>query len=82
MYEANISPNSSYSSDFYTIKDCDSLQNFLEVVKEELSQFDPDDEPCAIIIKYVEFPWYGEKPILKITYTQNFGFIIEDIREN
>ena len=82
MYEANISPNSSYSSDFYTIKDYDSLENFVELVKEELSQFDPDDEPCAIIIKCVEFPWHGEKPILKITYTQNFGFIIEDIRES
>ena len=80
MYEANISPNSSHSSDFYTIKSSEvrahSLEDFIEYLKEELSQFDPEDHPFAVIIEITKR--WGEDPILQLSYTENFTFKIEE----
>lgn len=81
MYEANICPNSSHSSDFYTLKSLEvnahSLEDFIEYLKEELSQFDPEDKPFAVIIQITKR--CGEEAILQLSYTENFTFKIEEI---
>lgn len=51
-YEANIFPDSLGDNEFYTVYTSDGrFKEFIENVKEELAQFDPEYHPHAIIFR-------------------------------
>lgn len=51
-YEANIFPDSSEDNEFYTVYTNDgTFKEFVENLKEELAQFDPEYQPYAIVFR-------------------------------
>lgn len=75
-FEANIMPFGEDEHDFFTYANTSlSLEEFCDEIKEMLSDFSPDDLPCA----YVFMVWYSGRVIqlLKITLKSMEEFEIE-----
>ena len=96
LLEANIIPDSTQETDFYSIrksfsnpptafgkKSVEYITDFMEQVTEELMQYDVHKNPYAYIIaSYVHFgKFYTELAILKITITPT-QILVDNLLEN
>lgn len=83
-FEANIQPNSEYSTDFYTISKIydtpissgsTKIFDFIDEIIEELANFDPCDNPTAtIIFRFTTMGMIFSIPTIKIIYEKDLTF--------